>query len=135
MPNWCQNTTTLFHDNPKMLERVTTAITTRDHLLQEFVPMPDDIGEGWWGWAITNWGTKWDVVDCEIVETAADRVTITFLSAWNAPIEAYQKMEEQFGFRITSEYSEPGVGFRGTYKDGVHQTEEMDESDDEWIQW
>jgi len=134
MPNWCNNTTTLFHDNPKMLERVTAALEA-EGLLQEFVPMPDDIGEGWWGWAIANWGTKWDVVDCEVVEVGEGFVTITFLSAWNAPIEAYQKMEEQFGFRITSEYSEPGMGFRGTYKDGVHQTEEMDESDDEWIQW
>ena len=134
MPNWCQNTTTLFHDNPKMLERVTTAIQT-GHLLQEFVPMPDDIGDGWWGWAIANWGTKWDVVDCEIVETAADRVTITFLSAWSPPIEAYQRMEEQFGFRITSEYSEPGVGFRGTYTDGVEHTEDIPESEDVWIQW
>ena len=43
MPNWCNNTTTLFHDNPKMLERVTAALEA-EGLLQEFVPMPDDIG-------------------------------------------------------------------------------------------
>jgi len=104
MPNWCNNTTTLFHDNPKMLERVTAALEA-EGLLQEFV----EVGEGF--------------------------VTITFLSAWSPPIEAYQKMEEQFGFRITSEYSEPGVGFRGTYKDGVEHTEDIPESDDEWIQW
>jgi len=134
MPNWCENTTTLFHDDPKMLERVTTAVQT-GQLLQEFVPMPDDIGNEWYGWAIANWGTKWDIDEGHMVEQGEGFVTIAFLSAWSPPIEAYRKMEEQFGFRIVAEYAEPGMCFRGTYKDGVEHTEEMEESDDEWIQW
>lgn len=82
MPNWCENTATLCHDNPEMLARAANAVTAGT-LLQELVPMPEDIGEGWYDWAITNWGTKRDVVEGNVIYAGQGFVTITFLSAWS----------------------------------------------------
>ena len=130
MPNWCENTATLFHDNPEMLTRASTAVE-RQALLQEFVPMPEDIGDGWWDWALANWGTKWDIDEGHVVGQGDGFVTIAFLSAWSPPVEAYKRMERELGFRVEAEYAEPGMCFRGTYQDGVEHTEEMDEDEDE----
>lgn len=131
MPNWCENTATLFHDNPEMLTRAANAVE-RQALLQEFVPMPEDIGNGWWDWALANWGTKWDIDEGHMVGQGDGFVTIAFLSAWSPPVEAYKRMEGELGFRVEAEYAEPGMCFRGTYQDGVEHTEEMpDEDEDE----
>lgn len=130
MPNWCENTATLCHDDPEMLRRAVSAVK-EGALLQEFVPMPEDIGEGWWNWAIANWGTKWDIDEAHVVNEGDGFVTIAFLSAWSPPVEAYKKMEGELGFRIVAEYAEPGMCFQGTYNNGVEHTEEMPDSDDE----
>ena len=40
MPNWCSNTVTLWHSDPKMITRAVRAYT-KQKLLHEFVPVPD----------------------------------------------------------------------------------------------
>ena len=42
MPNWCNNTMTLEHDDPAMIERARTAFNG-EGLLQEFIPVPEDL--------------------------------------------------------------------------------------------
>ena len=39
MPNWCNNTVEIYHDDPAMIERVRTAFNG-EGLLQEFIPVP-----------------------------------------------------------------------------------------------
>ena len=39
MPNWCNNSVEIYHDDPKMIERVRTAFNG-EGLLQEFIPVP-----------------------------------------------------------------------------------------------
>jgi len=40
MPNWCNNTVEIYHEDPAMLERVRTAFKD-GRLLDEFIPVPD----------------------------------------------------------------------------------------------
>jgi hypothetical protein len=42
MPNWCNNTLELAHEDPAMLERARDALN-RGEFLQEFIPVPEEL--------------------------------------------------------------------------------------------
>lgn len=125
MPNWCSNNVTLRHSDPAFIQRAVKSFN-REKLLNEFVPMPEELkeGEGWYEWRINNWGTKWDVgsSDDGFCKTKNQNcVVLTFESAWSPPIEAYRAMEA-LGFEIEAHYYEPGLAFFGSYMEGVEDT-------------
>jgi hypothetical protein len=90
MPNWCNNTLELEHEDPAMIERAKTAFAD-GRLLDEFVPVPKSlhivagrVGDDtdpkqieleaqekanleahgystWYDYCVNEWGTKWDV--------------------------------------------------------------------------
>ena len=115
MPNWCFNNISIRHSDPAMLDRVVKA---KEALLQEFIPMPQALiegtGDGWYGWAVSNWGTKWDFGFESIERVDPNTVTGSFDSAWSPPIQAYEKFCTM-GFEITAHYYEPGMNFCGTW--------------------
>lgn len=139
MPNWCSNTLTLGHNDPKMLVRAREAFA-EGRLLAEFIPCPPELNitsspgtkdealqaqyqankekygyETWYDWCFNEWGTKWDVGDGQGINCWDDKeLVVYFDSAWSPPIAAYQSLENQ-GFRVTASYYEPGCGFCGEY--------------------
>jgi hypothetical protein len=46
----------------------------------------------WYDWALANWGTKWGGYDAERV----DPDTVKFLTAWNTPFTAIEKLSEKY---------------------------------------
>ena len=88
MPNWCNNTLTLTHEDPAMILRAKEALD-RGEFLSEFIPVPEDLkivagsvgdpdeqkelerktaenrdkyGYGnWYDFCVAEWGTKWDI--------------------------------------------------------------------------
>jgi hypothetical protein len=90
MPNWCNNTLELQHEDPAMIARAKQAFA-EGKLLNEFIPVPeslqivagrvgDDTDEAqkkleedtarnlevhgygnWYDYCVNEWGTKWDV--------------------------------------------------------------------------
>jgi len=118
MPNWCSNTLTLTHEDPKQISRAAEAFQ-RGEFLQELVPNPSD--EWDYDWSCSNWGTKWDVggrdySDPEVSEDGRS-MTVYFDSAWAPPITAYDAMVEQ-GFDVEAMYYESGCAFAGIYSCG-----------------
>lgn len=93
----------------------------------EFLPMPVDIGDGWYDWCINNWGTKWDVGADEGTEkeeryglkatVVGNEASCSFDSAWSPPIGLYKELVLR-GFRVIASYFEPGMGYCGIWKDG-----------------
>ena len=147
MPNWCNNTVEIYHDDPAMIERARKAFNDAK-FLNEFVPVPealqivagrvgaDDNPEQiklqeqtmlnlstygyatWYDYCVNEWGTKWDVGgDGYEAQDIPGGLMLTFESAWAPPVAAYDKLEAQ-GFRIRAMYYEPGMGFAGVYEDG-----------------
>ena len=146
MPNWCNNSVEIYHEDPAMLERVRTAFND-GRLLAEFIPIPQSLrivagcvgdpdeqkkleedtarnkevyGYGnWYDYCVNEWGTKWDVgADGNPAQDIPGGLMLGFESAWAPPCAAYEKLTEQ-GFRIRAMYFEPGMAFAGIWEDGI----------------
>jgi len=144
MPNWCNNSVEIYHDDPKMIERVREAFN-KGALLNEFIPIPESLkivagcvgdpdeqkkleedtarnrvvhGYGnWYDYCVNEWGTKWDVGGDNPAQDIPGGLMLGFDSAWAPPCAAYEKLTEQ-GFRIRAMYFEPGMAFAGVWEDG-----------------
>ena len=146
MPNWCNNTLTLTHEDPAMILRAKEALD-RGEFLNEFIPVPEDLkitsgylGSGdeqkelerktaenrekygygnWYDYCVGAWGTKWDVGGQGQSDIHPDGKMLhtSFDSAWSPPVNAYVKLEE-LGFGVNAMYYEGGMGYAGAYGDG-----------------
>jgi hypothetical protein len=144
MPNWCNNSVEIYHDDPAMIERVRTAFND-GRLLAEFIPVPEDLQivagsvpvaeeaehklkeefnritygyTNWYDFCVNEWGTKWDIgADGNPAQDIPGGLMLGFDSAWAPPCAAYEKLTEQ-GFRIRAMYYEPGMAFAGIWEDG-----------------
>jgi len=146
MPNWCNNSVEIYHEDPAMIERVREAFN-KGALLNEFIPIPQSLrivagcvgdpdeqkkleedtarnkevhGYGnWYDYCVNEWGTKWDVgADGNPAQDIPGGLMLGFDSAWAPPCAAYEKLTEQ-GFRIRAMYFEPGMAFAGIWEDGI----------------
>ena len=145
MPNWCDNTVELYHEDPKMIDRAVDALN-RGEFLNEFIAVPEDLkivagrlGDeteqkeleikeelnrltygytNWYDYCVGEWGTKWDVGN-EGGQTRKDpnSVTCSFESAWSPPTRAYEKLLD-LGFEVRAYYYEPGMAFAGIWNNG-----------------
>jgi len=147
MPNWCNNSVEIYHDDPAMIERVRTAFND-GRLLDEFIPVPKDLQivagcvgsnddpkqieleaqelcniathgyKNWYDFCVNEWGTKWDIgADGNPAQDIPGGLMLGFESAWAPPCGAYEKLQAM-GFRITAMYYEPGMAFAGIWEDG-----------------
>jgi hypothetical protein len=145
MPNWCNNTVTLEHEDPAMIERAKAAFA-RGEFLDEFIPVPPSLKivagfvgdpdeqkkleqaeqdnlnnhgyKNWYDFCVGTWGTKWDVGGGDgHINDIEGGLILSFDSAWAPPIAAYELLLEQ-GFKIQAMYYEPGMAFAGIWEDG-----------------
>ena len=138
MPNWCMNKLTVSHANPDMVDRFEKAYNL-GKVCNEFLPKPSNLGDGWYDWCISNWGTKWDIgadigTDKEerygLKATRVDNeVCCSFDSAWSPPLGLYDKLVE-LGYDVKASYWEPGMAFCGIWDNGAdnyceYQTKDM----------
>ena len=145
MPNWCNNTVEIFHEDPVMLERVRKGFNAGG-LLNEFIPVPEELQitagrtgdpdenakiiaseesnrekygySNWYDFCVNEWGTKWDIGgDGYEAQDIDGGLSLTFDSAWSPPVSAYEKLTEM-GFTIRALYNESGMCFAGIWEDG-----------------
>jgi hypothetical protein len=145
MPNWCNNSVEIYHEDPAMLERVRKGFNGQG-LFGEMLPCPKELtdtvsgfmGEDqraeheaqqaanlekfgytdWYSFCVNEWGTKWDVgADGNPAQDIPGGLMLGFDSAWSPPIAAYEKLMEM-GFRIRAMYYEGGMAFAGIWEDG-----------------
>lgn len=142
MPNWCNNTLVLRHDNPEMIKRAENAFA-EGKFCQEFVPCPAELLDttspnrdekqadallekygyaDWYAFNTSEWGTKWDFGSSDGINSVTDNELIVYFdSAWSPPITLMEKLEQQ-GFSVVLDYYECGMGFVGRYADGCDET-------------
>ena len=131
MPNWCNNSITIKGSTETIKQLWEDANQEGSGLLNAMVPMPKELegttapsdGPNWYDWAVSNWGTKWDVSTegLEFTDNSDGTAEITgwFESAWAPPIEAYNRfLDDMSNCSIDASYHEPGMDFAGFYVDG-----------------
>ena len=154
MPNYCSNNLTLTHKDPAMIQRAYDALE-RGEFLSEFIPVPQALKEtmsgfhgdpeeqakldaqtqnniakfghgNWYDFCVGEWGTKWDVGDqgCSDIHPDGRMLHTSFDSAWAPPTAAYAKLE-QLGFQVDAQYYEGGMGYAGTWVDGIDDYVEL----------
>lgn len=148
MPNWCNNTLELQHEDPTMIARAAAAIK-EGKLLNEFIPVPEDLqitagflGEGdaqnkleaqekanvekygyknWYEFCVNEWGTKWDVGgnDYPDAQLTEDGKKMT-VGFDSAWSPPCDAMAKlcDLGFSVRLYYYEPGMCFAGIWEDG-----------------
>ena len=144
MPNWCNNSVEIYHEDPAMIERARNAFN-EGALLNEFIPVPADLQivagragvdgspeqaeleakseanakahgyQNWYDYCVNEWGTKWDVgADGNPAQDIPGGLMLGFDSAWAPPIAAYEKLMDM-GFRIRAMYYEGGMAYAGIF--------------------
>jgi hypothetical protein len=161
MPNWCENSVVLKHEDPTFVARARESFN-RGELLNEFVPVPKDLLEAmagsfgdadkqkdleiqtayniknygysnWYDFCIAEWGTKWDIgANGQPAQDIEGGLMLNFESAWAPPIEAYSKLKSM-GFYIEAFYYEGGMGFCGAWMDGEDEYYQI-EGNSEWVE-
>jgi hypothetical protein len=148
MPNWCNNTVSIAHQDPEKLRALVAAVN-EGKFCNHVIPVPKELTEtvaghlgedyaqelnqfkmqlnvkyfgakDWYDFCTSRWGTKWDVDAYDKVEFDPLGVTFGFDSAWAPPMGVYEELVNQ-GFSVTAYYYEPGMAFVGKFEDGVDE--------------
>jgi hypothetical protein len=133
MPNWCNNNIDITGPADKIKALFDAATAEGSGLLNAMHPMPEELkdtvkgsngdADNWYDWAVSNWGTKWDV-DMEGIEYTDNgdgtaSITGYFDSAWAPPIDCYNNfLEANEDCSLTASYYEMGMDFAGLYDNG-----------------
>ena len=146
MPNWCNNNITITGPK-KIIDKIEKIAKSEDHnaedgLLNYFHPMPKELRDttadgskdeamikkhgfsDWYGWAVENWSTKWDIhefygVDRNYINDDESTIAFGFDSAWAPPIGAYQEfLANNSNVSIRATYYEGGCDFMGIWDNG-----------------
>jgi hypothetical protein len=112
MPNWCQNTFTVSHEDAAMITKFAETVRAGT-LFETFVPLSS--GEWDYSTAVDEWGTKWDITAGDVnIESDGKTCTGWFETAWGPGINAYEKLSD-LGFDVDITYLETGMCFAGRF--------------------
>ena len=155
MPNWCENSLYISHEDPKMIEKLATAWDQNkffgtiypepDYTKVKVSPMFPEIKgnndpvspeSAWWDWRVRNWGTKWEVASSDYEKPTVDSdgksMKVYFSTAWSPPTGIYDRLVND-GYSVDAYYYEGGCAFCGRYVDGIEETYGID-GNWEWVQ-
>jgi len=145
MPNWCDNTVYISHEDPKKIQALVDAWKA-NKFFGTIHPEPDytkvkvkptfdmsgmtgkaspeyvDPESAWWDWRVQNWGTKWEITTDEAyIDISDNEIRVCFSTAWSPPTGIFDKLVEQ-GYGVNALYYEGGCAFCGQYVDGSEET-------------
>jgi len=121
MPNWCDNSMRLYHEDKTKIDALEAEMSKKNddgHSMAEpfnhLRPRPADQEENWYDWNISNWGTKWDASIIDWSRDSDNELTIYCDTAWSPPITLYEYLNEQ-GWSVDAYYHEGGMAFVGKW--------------------
>jgi len=139
MPNHTDNRVILSHADSKMIDMIYNIMNTEDTpLCQTLIPMDENLldvsgfsddykPQGWYGWRLDNWGTKWDIYEAHCDRIDANTLQLYFYTAWSPPVPIFDKLVDM-EFEVTARYLDEGWMYIGEYIDGNDWTTDDVES-------
>ena len=131
MPNWCNNILTISEPSAELVEY----LKTEGFSFDKIKPMPPELRqtEDWYDWAVSNWGTKWDLDENPVLPDSFQEKEISFWfsTAWSPPMGAIEALSEKFpDDHFLLQYLEMGMGFCGEARcqDGSIIEDSLDEN-------
>lgn len=82
----------------------------------------DGFNHGGYEWCLSNWGSKWNFSDPELLEQSKLKAIYRFETPWSPPARIIFKMSEMFPqLEFELKYYEAGMAFQGTFavKNGI----------------
>jgi hypothetical protein len=132
MPNWCDNSVTLCHDNRSKIDALEAALSSdKQEVFQHLRPNPT--GEWDYGWSVENWGTKWDISVTDWERQDDNSIWISFNTAWAPPIALYEFLYDE-EWQVEAFYNEGGMAFCGMFNHGCDESFEYSSDDLESIE-
>lgn len=160
MPNWCNNTLELQHEDPAMIERARIAFND-GKLCNEFVPVPEPLHivagrvgddnnpeqkkleeataqnkaeygyDNWYDYCVNEWGTKWDVGgDGMTADLLEDGRLAMSFDSAWSPPIQFYEKMLDLGFSVRAYYYESGMCFAGIWEDGIDDFYDMSDCSD-----
>lgn len=142
MPNHAYQRVRLTGDS-RIVMRLHNEVPNR-RFCDAVIPMPLELmaGDGWYGWCVEHWDTKWDICSPEIIATSWGEGSelssyfggdehwfeFTCWTAWSPPYAIWHRLME-LGICVEAEYFDEGGHFVGTWRDGVMEEWQVD---DDW---
>jgi hypothetical protein len=152
MPNWCNNSVTITHEDPAKMSALVEAMN-ENKFCNFAIPVPTALSEtmsgsfgdgekqaalerqtldniqlhgygNWYDFCVNRWGTKWEVDTKGSVDFDGQTVTVGFESAWSPPCGVYEALVEQ-GYDVVAYYYEPGMGYLGKWDNGIDESYEI----------
>ena len=87
--------------------------------------------DNWRDWANENWDTKWDVHGDVGVYEQPKLVRMYFDTAWSPRSAVYDYIYKNFDCSVHATFDEPGVGYYGTWVNGVETVRDYTDEDHE----
>jgi hypothetical protein len=112
MPNWCDNTVTITHEDKSKIDIIEAGLSNDKNKELFNVIYPNPSGEWDYEWSVNNWGSKWDAGVHDWGRQDDNTIWVSFDSAWSPPIALYEFMQSN-GYTVEAMYWEPGMGYCG----------------------
>ena len=121
MPNWCNNILTISEPSAELVKY----LQEEGFSFDKIKPMPPELkeGDGWYDWAVENWGTKWDLNENPFLfdSISENEISFWFDTAWSPPMGVIEALSEKFyKDHFVLQYLEMGMSFCGeaSFSDG-----------------
>jgi hypothetical protein len=114
MPNWCHDELTVSGD-PVLVAAFVEKVGTPGQPLTfaAHVPQPDGLGEGWYGWRLDHWGTKWDAKTDRSLNAFGTEVAIDALNRTDgAPSQGWVPVDGGLAIKFETAWSPPSEWIR-----------------------
>lgn len=152
MPNWCNNTIEISHEDRSKMEALVEAVN-EGKFFNHVIPVPRELQivagrvgdnheyaqqlleftetlnvkffgyKNWYDFCVNTWGTKWDTDPYNPVELPADSNKVTFgFDTAWAPATGVYDALMDQGFAVCVYYYEPGMAFCGIHDENGDET-------------